>query len=130
MEPANGRLRVFMSLPFKGKTYEEIKRAISAMRQWWFLTQTVNDRFYRENEVQFIDNSDFVPDVPEVPAKVMTGFSRAYCLGEAIKKMAMCDVVLFSNEWLNATGCRFEMDICRAYRIPYIIMKNDGVIVG
>lgn len=130
MEAANGRLRVFMSLPFKGKTDDEIKRAISAMRQWWFLTQTVNDRYYRENEVQFIDNSDFVPDIPEVPAKVMTGFSRAYCLGEAIKKMAACDMVLFSNEWLDATGCRFEMDICRAYRIPYIIMKIDGAIVG
>jgi hypothetical protein len=131
MEPANGRLRVFMSLPFSNRSDDDVKRSLSAMRKWWFATQTVNNRFYRDDEVQFIDNFDFEPDIPEVPAKVITGFSRAYCLGEAIKKMAACDIVLFSNEWLQATGCRFEMDICRAYKIPYIIMKIDGgAIVG
>lgn len=123
---ADGRLRIFCSLPMKDKSEDDIESSIRAMRQWFFATQTTNGRFYRPDEVNFIDNASFKPDVPEVPTKVISGATRAYCLGEAIKKMARCDLVLFSNEWLSATGCRFEMDICRAYRIPYIIMKTDN----
>ena len=132
---ADGRLRIFCSLPMKDKSEEDIEAAIRAMRRWFLATQTTGGREYRPDEVKFIDNASFKPDVPEVPAKVISGATRAYCLGEAIKKMSRCDLVLFSNEWLKATGCRFEMDICRAYHIPYIIMKNGreddgGCFVG
>lgn len=127
---ADGRLRVFCSLPMKDKSEAEIRAAVHAMAHWFIATQTTGGRFYHPDEILFVDNSGFKPDVPEIPVKVISGATRAYCLGEAIKKMSRCDLVLFSNEWLKATGCRFEMDICRAYHIPYIIMKtgndNDG----
>lgn len=122
----DGRLRVFCSLPMSGKTHEDIVRSIQSMRAWFFLTQTVDGRSYRTDEIAWVDNEDFMPSHPLIPVKVPTSKTRAYCLGEALKRMATCDIVLFSPEWMNATGCRFEMDICRAYHIPYIIAKNGG----
>lgn len=124
----DGRLRVFCSLPMSGKSDDQIKKAIQSMHAWFFLTQTVeNGRNYRTDEIAWVDNFDFIPVHPLIPVKVPSTKTRAYCLGEALKRMATCDIVLFSPEWTNATGCRFEMDICRAYHIPYIIAKEGGL---
>jgi len=123
----DGRLRVFCSLPMSGKSDSQITKAIQSMHAWFFLTQTVdNGRCYRTDEIAWVSNVDFNPVHPLIPVKVPTNKTRVYCLGEALKKLATCDIVLFSPEWMNATGCRMEMDICRAYHIPYIIAKDGG----
>lgn len=131
IEAADGRLRVFLSLPFRGRSNDDIEKSIEGMRKWFFATQTVDGRSYNYNEIQFVDNHKFSPEtdgITDVPSKVFTSATSVYCLGEAIKMMARCDLVVFSPDWINATGCRMEMDICRAYHRPYIIMgcENGG----
>ena len=37
------------------------------------------------------------------------------CLGEAIKRMARADCVLFGDGWENARGCEIEMACARKY---------------
>ena len=42
-----------------------------------------------------------------------------WCLGDSIKLMAMADIVIFSDDFLEARGCRIEHDICAAYNLKY-----------
>lgn len=109
IEAADGRLRVFLSLPFRGRDNDDIEKSIEGMRKWFFATQTVDGRNYNYNEIQFVDNHKFSPEtdgITDVPSKVFTSATSVYCLGEAIKMMARCDLVIFSPDWIDATGDR------------------------
>ena len=44
IEAADGRLRVFLSLPFRGRGNDDIEKSIEGMRKWFFATQTVDGR--------------------------------------------------------------------------------------
>jgi hypothetical protein len=98
--------KIFLSLGFSGRTKEEIQKEIEAAKDY------IKRSYYPDEEVQFVDNYDYA------------GSNRVECLGEAIKKMSVCDKVYFINNWFSYKGCLIEKKVCYDYNIP-----NSQIII-
>ena len=53
---------------------------------------------------------------------------RLYYLGEAIKKMANCDTVVFAKGWQYARGCRIEHEVTRLYPFDVFYEGKDIIV--
>ncbi len=99
---SNGKGRVFISQPMKGKTSDEI-------------------RFEREDIVNQLTNKGYVvadsilQDTP--PEDNNAGL---WCLGESIKILSGCDYAYFVDGWKFARGCKIEHDCAEKYGIKII----------
>lgn len=105
--------KVFISLPMRGRTDEEVRQ-----RQTEILEKF--QKTYGIPSVEFIDS--FVKAVPVTlnnPNSI-----GAWCLGDSIKLMAFADVVIFAKDYLEARGCIIEHTVCLEYGIP-IMFEED-----
>jgi len=130
-------MRVFLSLPFDGRSDERIEREIERMKSWFcsnrYIMEVPQDgeprfRKIKEDEVEFVDGRITVETKPNTAptAGVRACFKgRVYCLGEAIKLLSTCDEALFSEDYDDAKGCRVEMAVCDIYHIPRIIIDPE-----
>lgn len=103
---------LFISMPFTGRTYEEImlrRKDIVAILSKYYGISTDN--------INVIDNYHH-SNLPE-------NAGRLEHLGESIKQMATADLVVFDYDWPNAPGCEIEMHIVNAYEIPWINVSRN-----
>lgn len=87
-------LNIFINQPMTGKTDEEIRtkrEKVTSMIKSFYGDCNIIDSYIEETN-----------DKPYL-----------YYLGEAIKKMAKADIVVFVNGWEGSTGCVTEFDLCR-----------------
>lgn len=103
------KIRVFVSLPMSGIDSDKVY-------------ERMNDIFVKfcvvigrkDNSITLIDQffKMFVNDgsIKNVPV---------WCLGDSIKIMSEASIVIFSEDYITARGCRMEKEICVAYNIPY-----------
>ncbi len=89
--------KIFVSLPMRGKTREEILTT-----QGKIADKTFN---YFNESVVLIES--FLNENPEI--------TPLECLGESIKRMSRADYVIFGEGYENARGCRIEYDCAREY---------------
>lgn len=54
--------------------------------------------------------------------KIGSGHPLEY-LGESIKYLSQADVAVFCKGWESHSGCRIEMECCKAYNIPVIELR-------
>lgn len=96
-------VKVFISIPFKGRTDEAIKHDIHQLKNQFA------EFYLKKNlcKIKFVDN--FI----EKPADS----ERLYCLGEAIKKLGDCDIVIFGKDFHKADGCMIEYEVAWRYGI-------------
>lgn len=47
-------------------------------------------------------------------------------LGMCIELLSRCDRMLVYGDWMHSTGCRAEVDYCKAHGIPYVVHYGDG----
>ena len=99
---------VFISVPMAGKADALIERAILVTKRK-YLEATQQDI----KDVVFVDNFQNYEQI-QIPDGADA--SIIY-LGEAIKKLATCDVAVFGKSWRDARGCMIEHEVCTRYGI-------------
>ena len=113
---------IFLSLPMKGRTDEDINETINGM-------QRIITAMYPNDELVFVDNFYCKPEGLE-GAK----HESLIYLGEAIRKMAKCDcIAVIENhncELYNYRGCYIEAEVARNYGLYFITVSDpDGSIL-
>ena len=103
--------KVFLSFPMNGKTKAEMKASKKYMIAA-FESMCPNEEF------DYISN-DMWPMSDKVFKKIGKN-ERAvsmWYLGEAIKKIGECDILLAHPEWSDARGCKIEVEAAYAYNV-------------
>ena len=97
--------KLFVSVPMRDRTEENIRKSIEKMHK--IAEATVGE------ELELIDS--YVPEnVSETKDEAI------WYLGDAIKKMAIADyVIITDNTWIHS-GCDVEERVARFYGIPII----------
>jgi hypothetical protein len=107
--------KLFISVPMKGRTEEEIKASIQKMKKV--------AEIYEGEELELIDS--YVEDNPP------KGNNQAiWFLGESLKKLAQADVFMGICESYDWNGCCIERETAdkygiKAYTIPVRYVIDD-----
>ena len=107
--------KLFVSVPMKGRTEEEIKASIQKMKKV--------AEIYEGEELELIDS--YVEDNPP------KGNNQAiWFLGESLKKLAQADVFMGICEGYDWNGCCIERETAdkygiKAYTIPVKYVIDD-----
>lgn len=107
--------KLFVSVPMKGRTEEEIKESIQKMKKI--------AEIYEGEELELIDS--YIEDNPPKDSK-----EAVWYLGESLKKLARADVLMGIRESYDWNGCCIEMETAnkygiKAYTIPVRYVIDD-----
>lgn len=112
--------KLFVSVPMKGRTEEEIKASIQKMKKI--------AEIYEGEELELIDS--YIEDNPPKDSK-----EAVWYLGESIKKLAKADVFMGICESYDWNDCCIERETAekygiKAYMIParYVIYDYDALL--
>lgn len=105
-------MRVFISIPQNGRVDGEVEAEKRSIMEW------AANLFAQEcgespDKIQFIDS--YIQE-----GCVLEGDRcGVWYLGESLKRMAAADLVVFATGADKARGCKIEMEVCKAYGIPF-----------
>lgn len=105
--------KLFVSVPMKGRTEEEIKASIQKMKKI--------AEIYEGEELELIDS--YIKDNPPKDSK-----EAVWYLGESLKKLAQADVFIGIDEAYDWNGCYIERDTAQRYGIKTYIASVRHVI--
>lgn len=105
--------KLFVSVPMKGRTEEEIKASIQKMKKI--------AEIYEGEELELIDSH--IEDNPPKDNK-----EAVWYLGESLKKLAQADVFIGIDEAYDWNGCYIERDTAQRYGIKTYIASVRHVI--
>lgn len=100
-------LKVFISQPMNCKTNDEIKEERAAIKK------AMECAF--EEDIELIDS--FFENAPH-------DANPLWYLGESIKLMSTADMIVFSNDWREARGCRAEFYLATMYGMRVFEMER------
>nr|DAJ78289.1 MAG TPA: 2'-deoxynucleoside 5'-phosphate N-hydrolase 1 [Bacteriophage sp.] len=107
--------KLFVSVPMKGRTEEEIKASIQKMKKI--------AEIYEGKELELIDS--YIEDNPPKDNNQAIWF-----LGESLKKLAQADVFIGINEAWDWCGCYIEIETAKRYGIKIYMIPAEYVIDG
>lgn len=107
--------KLFVSVPMKGRTEEEIKASIQKMKKI--------AEIYEGEELELIDS--YIEDNPP-----QNNNQAIWYLGESLKKLAQADVFIGICESYDWNGCCIERETAdkygiKAYAIPVRYVIDD-----
>lgn len=107
--------KLFVSVPMKGRTEEEIKASIQKMKKI--------AEIYEGEELELIDS--YIEDNPPKDSK-----EAVWYLGESLKKLAQADVFIGICESYDWNSCQIERETAerydiKAYTIPAIYVVDN-----
>ena len=105
--------KLFVSVPMKGRTEEEIKASIQKMKKI--------AEIYEGEELELIDS--YIEDNPPKDSK-----EAVWYLGESLKKLAQADVFIGIDEAYDWNGCNIERDTAQRYGVKTYIASARYVI--
>lgn len=105
--------KVFISVPMKDRTKENIEKSIKKMK---IIAVT-----YLEEEVEFVNT------IVEEKPPYNNSNEAIWYLGKSIEILSQCDVLVTLNNCYNFKGCRIEKDIAIYYGLN-IIELNFNLI--
>lgn len=105
--------KLFVSVPVKGRTEEEIKASIQKMKKI--------AEIYEGEELELIDS--YIEDNPPENSK-----EAVWYLGESLKKLAQADVFIGIDEAYDWNGCYIERDTAQRYGIKTYMASARYVI--
>ena len=105
--------KLFVSVPMKGRTEEEIKASIQKMKKI--------AEIYEDEELELIDS--YIEDNPPKDSK-----EAVWYLGESLKKLAQADVFIGIDEAYDWNDCCIEKDTAYRYGIKMHIVQARDVI--
>jgi len=107
--------KLFVSMPMKGRTEEEIKASIQKMKKI--------AEIYEGEELELIDS--YIKDnLPKDNNQAI------WFLGESLKKLAQADVFIGINEAWDWCGCYIEIETAKRYGIKIYMIPAEYVIDG
>ncbi len=107
--------KLFVSIPMKGRTEEEIKKSIQKMKK-------IAEAF-EEEELELINS--YVEDKPPVDVS-----ERIWYLGRSIEKLANADIFIGVTDDWDFDGCFTERTVAERYGIkiykidPFCVIEN------
>lgn len=107
--------KLFVSVPMKGRTEEEIKASIQKMKKI--------AEIYEGEELELIDS--YIEDNPPKDNNQAIWF-----LGESLKKLAQADVFIGINEAWDWCRCYIEIETAKRYGIKIYMTPAEYVIDG
>ncbi len=105
--------KLFVSVPMKGRTEEEIKASIQKMKKI--------AEIYEGEELELIDS--YIEDNPPKDSK-----EAVWYLGESLKKLAQADVFIGINDAWDWNECYIENDVASRYGIKNYHIPAQYVI--
>ena len=105
--------KLFVSVPMKGRTEEEIKASIQKMKKI--------AEIYEGEELELIDS--YIEDNPPKDSK-----EAIWYLGESLKKLTQADVFIGIDEAYVWNGCCIKRDTAQRYGIKTYIVSANYVI--
>lgn len=105
--------KLFVSVPMKGRTEEEIKHSITKMHR---IAEA-----YEGEELELIDSWVY----EEPPAGCNQG---AWYLGKSIEKLSIADVFIGISDTTGWPGCQIETDVARAYQIKNYLIDSNIIV--
>ena len=105
--------KLFVSVPMKGRTEEEIKASIQKMKKI--------AEIYEDEELELIDS--YIEDNPP-----KNNNEAVWYLGESLKKLAQADVFIGIAENYDWSGCYIERETAERYGIKAYIIPARYVI--
>ena len=105
--------KLFVSVPMKGRTEEEIKASIQKMKKI--------AEIYEGEELELIDS--YIEDNPP-----QNNNQAVWYLGESLKKLAQADVFIGIEGSWEWSGCQIEKDAAQRYGIKMYTCCADYVI--
>lgn len=105
--------KLFVSVPMKGRTEEEIKASIQKMKKI--------AEIYEGEELELIES--YIQDNP--PKDINEDI---WYLGESLKKMAQADVFIGIYKPWNWGDCEIEEKVALYYDIKTYAVPGEGVI--
>lgn len=107
--------RVFISVPISGRGEGEIAADIEEAKNAFLNFFALNDG---EEHFEFVSSFDLVQE--EAPDNVM--HEPLWYLGNSVKILSTCDIILFARGANRAAGCKIEQNIAESYNIPDIFI--------
>lgn len=112
--------KLFVSVPMKGRTEEEIRASIEKMKK---IAET-----YEGEELELID-SYIAGDVP------MNYNHAIWCLGRSIQSLAKADIFIGITDTWDWAGCYIEAEVAgrygiKCYRVDprYVITNYEALL--
>lgn len=105
--------KLFVSVPMKGRTEEEIKASIQKMKKI--------AEIYEGEELELIDS--YIENNPPKDSK-----EAVWYLGESLKKLAQADVFIGIDEAYDWNDCYIERDTAQRYGVKTYIVSGRNVI--
>lgn len=105
--------KLFVSVPMRGRTEEEIKASIQKMKKI--------AEIYEGEELELIDS--YIEDNPPKDSK-----EAVWYLGESLKKLAQADVFIGIDDAYDWNGCYIERDTAQRYGVKTYIASARYVI--
>lgn len=105
--------KLFVSVPMRGRTEEEIKASIQKMKKI--------AEIYEGEELELIDS--YIEDNPPKDSK-----EAVWYLGESLKKLAQADVFIGIDEAYDWNDCYIERDTAQRYGVKTYIASARYVI--
>lgn len=105
--------KLFVSVPMKGRTREEIKASIQKMKKI--------AEIYEGEELELIDS--YIEDNPPKDSQQAIWF-----LGESLKKLAKADLFIGVMEGYDWSGCYIENEVAGRYGIKRYTVPAAYVI--
>lgn len=105
--------KLFVSVPMKGRTEEEIKYSITKMHR---IAEA-----YEGEELELIDS--WVDEAPPTNCNVSTWY-----LGKSIEKLAEADIFIGVSDLSGWPGCKIETDVAMAYGIKSYSVDTKIVV--
>lgn len=104
--------KLFVSVPMKGRTEEEIRESIDKMKKI--------AEIYEGEQLELIDTY-----INEVPQNVNQSI---WCLGESIKMLSEADVFIGIDDCYEWNGCEVEYRVATSYGIRCHCVMATSVI--
>lgn len=105
--------KLFVSVPMKGRTEEEIKASIQKMKKI--------AEIYEGEELELIDS--YIENNPPKDNN-----EAVWYLGESLKKLAQADVFVGIDDVWNWSGCYIESEVAVRYEIKRYSIPGRYVI--
>ncbi len=102
MEYNGKKKNLFISLPMRGKTDDQIKRMI---------------KICQKKAEELLGEDLFLLPSYE---KGLQSYNPVFGLAHALLYLADADIVFFAPEWNNSKGCNIEMEVCKSYDMQFI----------
>ncbi len=111
----NNMKKLFVSVPMKGRTKEDIKASITKMHK-------IAEIFEGE-ELELIDS--YVENDPPVDSK-----QAIWYLGKSIEKLATADIFIGIDRYYDWHGCQIETEVAsfydvKSYQVDATVIIND-----